>query len=249
MRLRRVLSGVGLKTVLCCLPLYAQVSATTQQPAKPVEPRGATLIFEDASLGLQFAYPAQMVKDTSSANASNEARRCLHSLLSIRTPPPVCDEHTGCTEEQLSAPVASLSLLEFDRSCVSSDEWQNHDRLLASLTKALYTTPGAEAIGQPLVYDYGGALNMQKMHMAAVRQQEKDSLGKTHFVVRMNLATMVHDRAIIWVIQANNHTQLNYLEKTRVSFDGKPPVALFPLDIQEKDTQDKGDTKAGGPRQ
>jgi hypothetical protein len=50
----------------------------------------------------------------------------------------------------------------------------------------------------------------------------------------MNIATMVHDRAVLWVIQANNHHQLNYLEKTKVSFDGKPPVALFPLDIQEK---------------
>ena len=166
-------------------------------------------------------------------------------LLSIRTPP-VCDEHkiAACTEEQLSAPVASLSFLEFDRSCVSNDEWQNHDRLLASLTKLLYATPGAEVIGQPLVYDYGGALSAQKMHMAAVKIQEKDPLGKTHFVVRMNIATMVHDRAIIWVIQANNHYQLNYLEKTRVSFDGKPLVVLFPLDIQEK-----GDSKAGGSPQ
>jgi len=224
--------------------LYAQGPATTQQPAKPVAPSGATLIFDDASLGLRFGYPAQMVKDTSAAGASEEARRCLHALLSIRTRPPACDEHSGCTEEQLSAPFASLSLLEFDRSCVSNDEWQNHDRLLASLTKTLYTTPGAEAIGKPLVYDYGGELSSQKMHMGAVKLPEKDPLGKTHFVVRMNIATMVHDRAVLWVIQANNHHQLNYLEKTKVSFDGKPPVALFPLDIQEK-----SDTKGAGSQQ
>src|ERR1700726_2362849 len=90
----RTLSGAGIATVLCCLSLYAQGPATTQQSAKPVAPSGATVIFDDASLGLRFGYPAQMVKDTSAAGASEEARRCLHTLLSVRTRPPACDEHS-----------------------------------------------------------------------------------------------------------------------------------------------------------
>jgi len=197
--------------------LYAQGPATTQQPAKPVAPSGATVIFDDASLGLRFGYPAQMVKDTSAGGAVRKQALPPYAALNTNRPP-ACDEHSGCTEEQLSAPFASLSLLEFDRSCVSNDEWQNHDRLLAFFDEDFIYDPWRRCDWETAGVRLRRRVELAKMHMGAVKQPEKDPLGKTHFVVRMNIATMVHDRAVLWVIEANNHHQLNYLEKTKVSF-------------------------------
>ena len=239
MRWQRMVSGSRIGTLLS-VALFsqvtglAQVAGTSSQSAVPKAPAVGQVIFEDKGLGVRFGYPAPLIKDESSETASAEAKHCLHVLLSVRTKPGCTKTATTtCTEEQLMVPFASLSLMEFDRSCIAPEKWEDHDRLLATLTKALFNSPGAEPIGKPLVYNYGAALSAQSMHMAAVKMPQKDELGVTHYIVQMEIATMLHDRAVMWVIQANNHPQLMALEKTMVSFDANAPVALFPLDIQD----------------
>jgi hypothetical protein len=232
-------AGLRIRTLLCLAAFsqasgFAQTSPTAPKADAPKPPAVGQVIFEDKSLGLKFGYPAPLIKDESGENVSAEAKRCLHVLLSVRTKPGCTKTATTtCTEQQLLVPFASLSLMEFDRSCIAPEKWDDHDRLLATLTKALFNNLGAEPIGKPLVYNYGGALSTQSVHMAAVKMPQKDELGVTHFIVQMEMATMVHDRALMWVIQANNHPQLLGLEKTMVSFDANAPVPLFPLDIQD----------------
>lgn len=197
---------------LCTLPLACQTQAGAQAQSQT---------FTDAGLGITFDYPAAFVPDTS-ANQSPSTQRCMAVLLSVRTP-----DHS-------SGPQASLTLMEFKRSCATDEQWANHDRLLASLTKALYTQSGAKPIGQPLVYDYGGDLAAQRMHMSAIREQQNDSSGQSHELLLMDLATFVHDRAICWVIQSSNLAEFNQLSKLLVSFDGKRKVPLSPTVIQPK---------------
>jgi hypothetical protein len=108
---------------------------------------------------------------------------------------------------------------------VSDSEWQNRDRMLASMTKAIYNQPGAHPISKPLIYDYGAELTAQRIHMAAVRLDESQTL-------QMDFSTFVHDRALLWVVQSNDLTQLNALSKLKLSFDGGRAVPLFPASIQ-----------------
>ncbi len=197
---------------LCTLPLAFQ-------PIAGAQTQGQT--FTDASLGITFDYPADFVPDTP-ANQGADTKRCAAVLLSVRTP------------DGAKGPLASLTLLEFKRSCATEEQWSNHDRLLASITKALYAQHGAQAMGQPLVYDYGSDLTAQRVHMSAIRQQSTDSSGQPHEVLLMDLATFAHDRAICWVIQSSDLAEFNQLSKTLVSFDGKRKVPLFPATIQPK---------------
>ncbi len=108
---------------------------------------------------------------------------------------------------------------------MSADEWQNHDRVLASMTKAIYAQPGAHPIGKPLIYDYGAELSAQRIHMAAARRDESPTL-------QMDFSTFVHDRALLWVVQSNDLARLNALSKLKLSFDGGRAVPLFPASIQ-----------------
>ncbi len=190
----------------CFLAVASSCGQTAQRSGEPAE-----AVYSERSLGLSFSYPAAM---TPSVTAPPESDRCLHLLFSVNTP---ADASTRGR--------ASLSFFELDRSCVPKAEWENHDRLLASMTKALYAQPGAQPIGNPLVYDYGSELSKQRMHMAAVKREQIHLL-------QMNFATLVHDRAVLWVIQASELSDLNQLAKMPVSFDEKPSVPLLPASIQ-----------------
>jgi len=88
-------------------------------------------------------------------------------------------------KEQLSAPFASLSLLEFDRSCVSNDEWQNPRSPVGFFDEDFIYNPWCRGDWENRwCTTTAGELSSQKMHIGLRLKQtgERFRSARTQFL-------------------------------------------------------------------
>jgi hypothetical protein len=213
--------------------------------------------WENESLKLRLFYPSDLVKaDVAQVTRDghftlfgisgaadpelSEATHCLRPILLLGTPQASATQTTttqrtpdGGTKVTITPAVtATVLLAELDVDCLTPEQQNKANNLLANMAEIVTKVPGMKSIAQPTWYNVG----WQKVHMAAAQGQPQSEAGTFQpsgplQLFTMGLSTNWNNHLLVWYFSSNNIDTLNRITKTAVRFGRAQAAPLYPVPI------------------
>jgi hypothetical protein len=142
-----------------------------------------------------------------------ESEKCIHLLLSATLP-------TSETPAGTDAAVASIVLIETDRSCLKGSE----DDILGNLASAPYQIPSATAV-MPQTW---WKVDKRKVHIGAATIEQDLTQGNAAKPLAVAASFVVKKHYLMVLLMSNSDAAEKLLATTQVQFGKDAPVLLLP---------------------
>ncbi len=220
--------------------------------------RDAQLTWTSEHLGLEFSYPADLVRMDPVEAWKDEhlmvygvpggqvrqlavSTACLKPLLSAELP--TSGGLATKTEKKNAdgsstftirpALLGSILLAEVDLDCLKPEMQGKSPDIMTEMLSLLPKVPGMHATLQPTMYLAG----KQKIYMAGAQGQPKFTVDPDVpidplLTYTLGFATNWNSHLLVWYLSANNAGTLNRMTKSVVRFGSEPPAVLYPLPVR-----------------